>query len=76
MNAPFEYAPLFTAGKFNERTDLNERPSQTRKEVLIWKFAMSPEVLIQIVCKDEETRVFFSEILFVCYDKEIYQHVL
>ena len=48
MNALFECAPLFTAEKFNERPDLNERPPQTRKGALIWKSAMSEEPLIQI----------------------------
>ena len=70
MNAPFEWAPLSTAEKFNER------PPRTRKGALIWKFAMSEEALIQIVCKNDETRVFFSQIFFVFYNKEIYKHIL
>ena len=37
MNAPFEWAPFYTAGKFNERPSLNGRSPQTRKGVLIWK---------------------------------------
>ena len=49
---------------------------QTRKEALIWKFAMSAEALIQIVCKNDKTRVFFSQIFFVFYNKEIYKHIL
>ena len=72
MNAPFEWAPLFTAEKFNERPGLNERPLQTRKGVLIWKFAMSAEALIQI---EWRTRVFFSQMFFAFY-KEIYKHIL
>ena len=55
-----KWTPLFTAEKFNERPSLNERPPQTRKGALIWNFAMSAEVLIQIVCLNDETRVFFS----------------
>ena len=76
MNVPFEWAPLFTAENFNERPSLNERPPQIRKGELIWKFAMSAEALIQIVCKNDETRVFFSQIFFVFYNKEIYKHIL
>ena len=76
MNAPLEWAPLFTAEKFNERPGLNERPPQTKKGALIWKFSMSPEALIQIVCKNDETRVFFSQIFFVFYNKETYKHIL
>ena len=72
MNAPFKWAPLFTAKKFNERPGLNERPPQTRHGAIIWKFAMSTEVLIQIVCKNDRTRVFFRQIFFVFYNKEIY----
>ena len=64
MNAPIEWAPLFTVEKFNERPRLNE-PPQTRKGAFI-----------QIVCKNDETRVFFSQIFFVCYNKEIYKHIL
>ena len=60
MDVPFERTPLFTAKKINGRPGLNERPSQTRKEALIWKFAMS--ALIQIVCKNDETRVFLYDI--------------
>ena len=75
MKAPFELAPLFTAEKFNECPGLNESPPQTRKGALIWKFAMSAEALIQIVCKNDETRVFFSQIFFVFY-KGIYKHTL
>ena len=70
MNAPLEWAPLFTAEKFNER------PPQTKKGALIWKFSMSPEALIQIVCKNDETRVLFSQIFFVFYNKETYKHIL
>ena len=51
-----------------ERRNLNElpskRPPQTRKEAVIWKFAMSSEALIQTVCKTDETRVFFSQIFY------------
>ena len=65
MNTPFEWAPLFTAEKSNERPSLNERPLQTRKEALI-----------QIVSKHDKTRVFFSQIFFVSYNKEIYKHIL
>ena len=43
---------------------------------LIWKFAMSAEALIQIVCKNDEKKVFFSKILFVFYNNEIYKHIL
>ena len=31
---------------------------QTRKGALIWKFAMSAVTLIQIVCNNDETRVY------------------
>ena len=34
------------------------------------KFAMSAEALIEIVCKNNETRVFYSEIFFVFYKKD------
>ena len=54
-------APLKKAENFNERPGLNERPPQTRKGALIWKFVMSPEVLIQIVCKNDETRIFLHD---------------
>ena len=76
MNTPLELAPLFTAEKFYERPGLNEHPLQTRKGALIWKLAMSAEALIQIVCKNEETIVFFSQIFFAFYTKEIYKHNL
>ena len=76
MNVPFEGAPLFTAEKFNECPGLNERPSQTRKGALIWKFAMSAEAPIQIDCKNDETRVFLSQIFFNFYNKEICEHIL
>ena len=39
---------------------LNERPPQIREGALIWKFATSAEALSQIVCKNDETGVFFS----------------
>ena len=55
MNFPFKWAPLFTAEKFNERPGLNERPPLTKKGAFIWKFAMSAETLIQIVCRNDET---------------------
>ena len=78
MNAFFKWVPLFAAEKFNECPGLNEcpPPPQTRKGVLIWEFAMSAVVLIQIVCKNDKTRVFFSKIFFVFYNKEIYKHIL
>ena len=76
MNTPFEWAPFFIAEKFNEHPGLNEHPPQTRKGALIWKFVMSAEALIPIVCKNDETRVFFSQIFFAFYNKEIYKHIL
>ena len=76
MNAPFEWASLFTAEKLHERPGLNERPPQTRKGAIIWEFAMSVEALIQIVCKNDETRIFFSQMFFVFYNKEICKHML
>ena len=76
MNVPFEWAPLFTAEKFNDRPGLNECPPQTRKGTLIWKFAMSAEALIQIVCKNDKARVLFSQMFFVFCNKEIYKHIL
>ena len=60
MKAPLEWTPLFTAEKVNEHPGLNKRLPQTRKGALIWKFAMTAEALIQIICKNDETRVFFS----------------
>ena len=57
---------FFTAEKFNERPVLNKRSPQTRKGALIWKFAMSAEALIQIVCKNDE-RVLLSQIFFAFY---------
>ena len=71
MNVPYEWAPLFTAEKFNEHPGLNERPPQTRKRALIWKFTMFAEALIQIVSKNDEARVFFSQMFFVFYNQEI-----
>ena len=71
MNAPFEWAPLFKAEKVNERPGLNERPPQTRTGAFIWKFAMPAEALIQRVCKNDETKVFFSQIFFVLKMKAI-----
>ena len=65
MNASFEWAPLFTAEKFIEQPGLNEPLQQTRKGALMWKFAMSAEALIQIIWKNDEARVFFSQIFFV-----------
>ena len=44
---------------------------QTKKGAFIWKFAISAEALIQVVCKNDETRVFYSQISFVFYNKEI-----
>ena len=38
--------------KFNERPGLNECAPQTREGRLFWKFAISAETLIQIVCKN------------------------
>ena len=66
-------APLHS---WKERLGLNERPlpyplPQTKKRTLIWKFTMSAEVLIQIAYKNDETRVFFSQIFFVFYNNEI-----
>ena len=65
---------LSTAEKLNERPSLDELSSKIRKGVLIQKFVMSAEALIQIVCKNDEARVFFSLIFFVFYKKEIYKH--
>ena len=76
INAPFEWAPLFTAEKFDDRPGLNEYPPQTRKGALIWKYAMSAEALTQIVCKNDKARVLFSQIFFVFCNKEIYKHIL
>ena len=75
MNAPFKCASLFTAEKFNERPGLNESPPQTKRGVLIWKFAMFADAFIQIFCKNDGT-VFFSQIFFVFYNKEFYKHIL
>ena len=50
--------------------------TQTRKGALIWEFVMSAEALIQIVDTNNETRVFFSQIFFVFYNKEMYKHIL
>ena len=36
---------------------------------------MSSEVLIQIVCKNDETRAYFSQVFFVFYNTEIYKHI-
>ena len=47
-------------------------PPETGKGVPIWKFAMSAEAPIQIISKNDETRVFFSQIFFVFHSKEIY----
>ena len=71
MNALFEWAVLFITEKFIERPGLNERPLQTSKGALIWKFAMSAEELIQRVCKNDVTIVFFSQIFFIFYNKDI-----
>ena len=61
MNAPFEWASLFAAEKFNEHLP------QTTKGALIWKFAMSAEALIQIVCKNDEKRVFLQSDDILCF---------
>ena len=76
MNATFEWAPFFKTEKFNEHPGLNGRSNQTTKGTLIWKFSMPAEALIQIICKNEETRVFISQIFFVFYNKEIHKHIL
>ena len=76
MEAPFEWAPLFTAEKFNECPCLNNPPPTRKKGALIWKFAMSVAALIYIVCKNDETRDFFSQVFFAFYNKEIYKHIL
>ena len=70
MNAPFEWAPLFTTEKFNEHPGLNERPLKPGKRR---SFGNLPclEALIQIVCKNAECQIFF-----VFYNKEIYKHIL
>ena len=44
----------------NERRGVNDRPPQTRKGALISKFTVSAEALIQIVCKNDETRVIYD----------------
>ena len=64
------------SSKFIKRLGLNEGPSKTRKGALLWKFEVSAGVLIQIVFKNDETRVFFSQIFFVFYNKKIYKHIL
>ena len=46
-------------------------PPETRKGALIWKFAMSAEALIQIVCKNDEARIFFSQIFLEDDDLDI-----
>ena len=46
-------------------------PLKPKKRAFIWKFAMSAEALIQIACKNDEIRVFFSQIFFVFYNKKI-----
>ena len=67
MNASFQPQSLFTAEK------INERPPQTREGVLIWKLAMSAELLIPIVSKNDETRVFRQSDDILCfYNKEVY----
>ena len=37
---------------------------------------MYAETLIQIVCKNDKTRVFFSQTFFAFYNKEIYKYIL
>ena len=61
---------LFVAEKFDEWLP------QTKKGLLIWKFAMSAVALIQIVYNNDETRDFFSQIIFAFCSKEIYKHIL
>ena len=68
--------PLRMSAPLNEHPGLNERSPQTRKGAFIWKFAVSAETLIQIVCKNDETRVFFSQIFSNFYNKEIYEYIL
>ena len=51
-------------------------PPQTRKGTFVWKSSMSAEAIIQIVCKNNETKVFYSQIFFVFYNTEIYKHIL
>ena len=31
---------------------------------------------IQVVCESDETEVFFSQIFFIFYNKEVYKHIL
>ena len=31
---------------------------------------------IQVVCKSDETEVFFSQIFFIFYNKDVYKHIL
>ena len=38
MDAPFEWAPLFAAEKFNERPGLNERPLEPGKGHIFGNF--------------------------------------
>ena len=47
-------------------------PLKPGNGALTWNFAMPAEALIQIGCKNAETRVFFSQIFFVFCKKEIY----
>ena len=59
MNASFEWGPLFTAEKFNERPSSNGCSPQTRKGVLIWKFEMPQEALIHIACMNDEIDMIY-----------------
>ena len=78
INTPFEWAPLFTAEKFTDRPGLNEDtpPSSNHERGAHLKFEMSEEVLFQKVCKNDKTKVFFGQIFFAFYNKEIYKHIL
>ena len=31
---------------------------------------------IQVVCESDETEVFFSQIFFIFYNKDVYKHIL
>ena len=63
-----------------ERPGLNERPLRMTTPLHNWKIQLTPRLkwvpLIQIVCKNDKTRVFFSQVFFVFYNKEIYKHIL
>ena len=80
INTPFEWAPLFTAEKFNDRPGLNEdtpappllQPWKGRSFEIwnVWRGALSENL------QEWQNKSFLRQIFFAFYNKEIYKHIL